>query len=148
MRRATMMATTIAHCTTEKNGNNMVRMIAVPPNIPPTCTIFNNVSANIDQSAHPLLLIFGPGNLLKECITVSPEIIACLPNCNCMVTLTRQLISIIQNITKPALAPREVVAMSSPDPTTAADKMKPGPRCLKIPKKFSGGSFTLPPLIT
>ena len=33
-----------------------------------------------------------------------------------------------QSVTKPALAPRAVVAMSSPEPMMFADRMMPGPR--------------------
>jgi hypothetical protein len=40
------------------------------------------------------------------------------------------------------LAPRVVVAISSPDPTIEAERINPGPRNLIFLKNFSGGSRT------
>jgi hypothetical protein len=53
-----------------------------------------------------------------------------------------QLSRINHNATNPALAPRVVVAISSPDPTMEADRMNPGPRNLIFSEIFSGGSRT------
>ena len=55
-----------------------------------------------------------------------------------MATFTKQLTRITQNVMNPALAPRAVVAMSSPEPTIAADRIKPGPRCRSCPKNVVG----------
>ena len=44
---------------------------------------------------------------------------------------------------KPALAPSAVVAMSSPEPTIAAESMKPGPRYLSLPANVVGGERIL-----
>lgn len=45
-----------------------------------------------------------------------------------------------QKVMKPALAPKAVVAINSPDPTMAADKIKPGPKCFSLPRKVVGGA--------
>ena len=43
----------------------------------------------------------------------------------------------------PAFAPSRVVAISSPEPTMEAERMKPGPRKRSLPVKLAGGSRTL-----
>src|SRR5688500_19202331 len=82
-----------------------------------------------------------PGNLLKPCIAVSPCNMACLPNSSCTATFTRQLAMMIQNAIKPALAPRVVVAINSPEPTMEAESMKPGPRNGSRPQNEVGGAL-------
>jgi hypothetical protein len=57
----------------------------------------------------------------------------------------------------PAFAPRTVVAMSSPEPTTAADRIRPGPRNLRaeavpgggadITEELSGRLIPMPPIL-
>ncbi len=50
---------------------------------------------------------------------------------------------ITQKAMKPARAPNVVVAMSSPDPTIDADRIKPGPRNRRRPMSEVGGSFAV-----
>ena len=45
-----------------------------------------------------------------------------------------------QRQTTPALAPRSVVIINSPEPTMEAERMKPGPRKRSFPVKLPGGS--------
>jgi len=68
---------------------------------------------------------------------------AFLPNSSCNATFTKQLTMITQNVMKPAFAPSAVVAMSSPEPTMAAERIKPGPRYLSLPTKVVGGESVL-----
>src|SRR5688572_22950295 len=44
--------------------------------------------------------------------------------------------------TKPTFAPKEVVRISSPEPTMLPIRMKLGPRNLSVPRKVVGGSRT------
>jgi hypothetical protein len=55
--------------------------------------------------------------------------------------LAKQLTIITQKATEPALAPRVVVAINSPEPTIDADRIKPGPRNLRLLAIVEGGSF-------
>jgi hypothetical protein len=54
----------------------------------------------------------------------------------------------IQNAMNPAFAPNTVVAISSPDPTIEAERIKPGPRNLILFKKVLGGSLMVFSVIT
>ncbi len=121
-------------------GNEILRIMATPPSIPPTCKILMTINKKNNQTIHFAFPIFGPGSLLKDCIAVSPVIIVCRPNSNCTATLTRQLTSITQKVINPACAPRVVVAMSSPDPTMEADRTNPGPRNFNFSRNLVGGA--------
>ena len=124
-------------------GNNIFRTIAVLPSIPPSCTILSTINKNINQMLHFAFPNLGPGSLLKACIAVSPDMMVCFPNSSWTATFTKQLTMMIQNAANPALAPSVVVAISSPDPTMEADKIKPGPRNLSFWPNDVGGSLIL-----
>ena len=90
----------------------------------------------VDQTGQFVFPSLGPGNLLNSCISELPETIAFFPNSNWMDTLIRQLTRITQNVTNPPVAPKLLVAISSPDPTMEAERINPGPkkpRVLRIP---------------
>ncbi len=57
-------------------------------------------------------------------------------------TLTAQLTRMIHSAENPAFAPNVVVAMSSPEPTIDAVRIKPGPSNRMRARHDSGGSAT------
>ena len=67
-----------------------------------------------------------------------PLVMDCRPNSSWSTTFTRQLTRITHRVTKPAFAPNAVVAINSPEPTTDADRIKPGPRYFNFCLKFTG----------
>ena len=109
-------------------GKTMCKTIAEPLSTPPTCSGLMSIMTSQSQIDQFPLPIFGPGNWFSASKVVSPEWIACFPNSSCTKTFTRQLTMMTQRATNPAFAPSVVVAMSSPDPTIEAERMKPGPR--------------------
>ena len=56
-----------------------------------------------------------------------------------MATLIRQLTKMTQKVMNPALAPKTVVAISSPEPTIDAERINPGPRNLSWENIERGG---------
>ena len=61
-------------------------------------------------------------------------------------TLTTQLKMTIQRMTKPTWAPSVVVAISSPEPTIDALKIRPGPRYFRLSSQPFGGSLISSPV--
>ncbi len=119
----------------------MFRVIATPPIMPPNCKGLNNHRKSHSHKLQLALFLPNrrPGNLFKDIITVSPVRMVCLPNSSWRATFTKQLKTITQKVIKPALAPSVVVEINSPEPTTEADKINPGPRYFIRPKKVTGG---------
>ena len=115
--------------------------MAAPPSIPPTCKILMSVSKNAVPTAQLPFPKRTPRNLLNPSMGVMPVRMACLPNSNWIATLTRQLTRMTQKVMKPPFAPSTVVAMSSPEPTMEAERMKPGPRKRSLPLREMGGSL-------
>jgi hypothetical protein len=56
-------------------------------------------------------------------------------------TFTSVLKITIQSSAKPAWAPSVVVAISSPEPTMEALRIRPGPRCFRLCFQPTGGSW-------
>ena len=59
----------------------------------------------------------------------------------CTATFTSVLKITIHKMTKPTCAPRAVVAMSSPEPTIEALRIRPGPRWRRLSPQPVGGSW-------
>ena len=59
-----------------------------------------------------------------------------------MIGLMKQLNRITHRATKPACAPKVVVAISSPEPTIDAQRIMPGPMRRRIARKVDGGVST------
>src|SRR5436189_2748309 len=132
----------------EKTEKSICNTIAVLPSIPPICIILSDISMNTVQTTQLPFPRRGPGNSLNDRIAVCPVNMALFPNSNCTATFTRQLTMMIQKATNPALAPRVVVAINSPDPTMEADRINPGPRNFNFLKKGTGGSLMVLSVIT
>ena len=115
----------------------MLKAMAAPPIIPPSCTILNRVNKKVLQTAQ----FFGPDNDENEVIKGFPVTMAFLPNSNWIATFIRQLTRMTQKVINPPSAPRTVVAINSPDPTIEAERINPGPKNLSFSKKEAGGFF-------
>jgi hypothetical protein len=63
------------------------------------------------------------------------------PNSICTHTLMKVEASTSHSSMKPALAPSVVAVSSSPEPTTAAEVIMPGPRNLNLSRQRVGGSW-------
>ncbi len=128
----------------ERDGIAIFRIMATPPMIPPNWSGLKIHNTSQDQTAQ-LTFLFpkrGPGSSFIRFMAVIPRVMDCRPNSSCSTILTRQLTRITQRVTKPALAPRDVVAISSPEPTTDAERMKPGPRNFSFSLNLKGDSRT------
>ncbi len=95
----------------------MFMMSPTPPMIPPTWRGLINIMSNQSQVAQLPYPELRTGQLVERLESRLPEWIACFPNSSWTNTFTRQLTMITQSATKPASAPRAVVAINSPDPT-------------------------------
>jgi hypothetical protein len=66
----------------------------------------------------------------------------------CTHTLRKVETSTSHSSMKPTVAPRVVAVSSSPEPTTAAEVIMPGPRNFSFPRRVVGGSATCEPSTT
>ena len=82
----------------------------------------------------------GPGIVFIASSVVMPLEIAKRPSSTCTSTLIMQPAIMNHNRLKPYSAPTLGVAINSPEPTMQAVIMRPGPRCLRMPRQSFGAS--------
>ena len=82
----------------------------------------------------------GPGTVSSASSVVMPLEIAKRPSSTCTSTLIMQPAIMNHNRLKPYSAPTLGVAINSPEPTMQAVMIRPGPRCLRVPRQSVGAS--------
>ena len=110
--------------------------------IPPNWMNFAINMINHAHTAHPMRSL-GPGIVFQKASIGFPVVMDILAISSWRMIFKAQLKMMVHRVTKPAWAPRAVVAINSPEPTMEAVTMIPGPMYFSLPMNVVGGSFIL-----